>query len=267
MQRWIESPPASRDQLKAEATARAMKLFAPAGASAPVRRVDASTAAQAIGLLIQLQKDVDAAVQIVEQNINRFAGTDPVNRACTAQIRLALANRILALRFANSPNFAPLKPKAIAFIDEVLKLTADAESAQRQAVLRSKAHWILGELARTGVDPEKAKEENAKLLNQAREHYRQGIEAINLPDPDLAALSVRLNNVLGYAMSGANLRALTPKEQFRQIAVETDKYLTAIRPQVAGLLPTQVINGDAAANWIEKIDKLSTALKEAAKSP
>src|SRR5690606_186187 len=57
VQRWVESTPANREALKAEASARAMKLLTVARDTASGLRVDPANAARAIGFLIQLEKD------------------------------------------------------------------------------------------------------------------------------------------------------------------------------------------------------------------
>jgi tetratricopeptide (TPR) repeat protein len=275
MQRWMESTPANRDKLQTEARARVMKLLEVFGSgesaatTSQTKRVDATNAAESIGLLIQLEVDPQRAIQTVEQalNGNRFAGNDPVNRACRAQIRLALASRILALRYSGAASFDTLKPQAEAFAKEVLTLTNEAPLAEQEATNRAKAHWILGELDRAEVDPEKPKDQNVQFLTNAREHYRAGIEALpDTPELQFPELSARLNNVVGFAMTAAGQTRLSTKEQFRPIAAATEKYLLAVRPQVAALIPTQVINGKPASAWLTDIDRLSGIFKEAAKA-
>ncbi len=268
------SPAATAMQVETQkrATRLLTELEAPSdtSASTKAKRVDLTTAASASGVNIQLEANVEKAIQTVEGQLrsNSFAGDDPVNRACRAQLRLALAAKIRGLRAGNAPLYATLKPKAEAFANEVLTLTESEAGFGLQSRYRASAHWIQGEIDFADFDLEKSEEENVSLLNQAREHYRRGVDAIGSVAPsEVLRISAQLNNVVGYAFASAKLKKYVSPTQWSEIAKSADGYLVAMRPRIAAMLPTQVVNGKPSATWIGDIDKTRTVFQVTPKSP
>lgn len=266
MRRWREAAAAAdKKKLSEQAHARAYQLLNQAEindsqpADAVFRRVDMPIKAEAAGMLIQLASGIQGAIDTVEEQIanKKFAGDDAVNRACRAELNLALARRIMQSPRGNGAGgeFAQFKDRAEKFAENALEETSDKVNRQSQSYLRADAHSILGEILYLRANSDNDLAENIRLWNESRKHFLEGVNEIpdrpNLPFP---LLCERLDNVKGLASLTKILRP--PNEtaaQYKLMVAEAQQRLDEVRIRLIALPPTTVIDGKPVTTRIEEV--------------
>lgn len=281
LQRWrsaAAAPAAERNALTREAQGRAKRILVQQASSAAnptamgAKRVDPVTAAKATAFIIELEGDVNEAISTVDTvfRSGSFSGDDAVNRACRAELRLALAARIMGLRLNmnNAEQFAQLKPQAAQFANEVLQLTEEGPNRQSQAVNRAYAYWTLGELDRVSAKPTLTSDQKVRLLTSACQNFALGIEAIPADmETQFQAVGSQLDNTRGLLAATSALRPFQTPLAFKVPAKKAYELLELIRPHVEQLPSTLVIGGESAGTWMTDITRYSAAFKAAAGLP
>jgi len=266
MRRWREATAAAeKKKLSEQAHARAFQLLDQAEindslpADAVFRRVDVPIRAEAAGMLIQLANGIQDAIDTVDEQLagQKFAGEDPVNRACRAELKLALARRIMQSRSnAASGEFAQFKDQAETFAGQALEWTNDKVNRESQSYNRADAHSIIGELLYLRANSDNKPAENIRLWNEARRHFLEGLNEIpDRPNLPFGMLCERLDNVKGLATVTKNLRP--PNEtaaQYKLMVDEAKQRLNEVRVRLIALPPSTVIDGKPVSVRIAEVE-------------